>query len=134
MLASKTRTSLNSFGKTSSIGLRSYRLIITNNEPQFYSITVRTFCSELKIKNLYSTPCFPQINGQTKATNKTLLTTLKKMMEEAKGKWVDELSGVLWAYQKTPGRLAGTSPFALAYGMKAIIPMEVGMPTTRSAV
>lgn len=29
-----------------------------------------------------------------KATNKTLLDLLKKMFEEAKGKWVDELPGM----------------------------------------
>ena len=28
---------------------------------------------------------------------------LKKWMEEAKGKWVDELPGVLWAYWTTLG-------------------------------
>lgn len=72
--------------------------IITDNGPQFDSIAFRTFCSELKIKNLYSTPRYAQSNGQAKATNKTLLTALKKRLEKANGKWVEELPGVLWAY------------------------------------
>ena len=37
--------------------------IIVDNEPQFDSVEFRTFCSELKIKNLYSTPRYPQSNG-----------------------------------------------------------------------
>ena len=71
--------------------------IVADNGPQFDSIVFRTFCSELNIKNLYSTPYYPQSNGKAEATNKTLLTALKKMVERAKGKWVDELPRVLWA-------------------------------------
>ena len=33
--------------------------IIADNEPQFDSVEFKTFCSELKIKNLYSTPRYP---------------------------------------------------------------------------
>lgn len=33
--------------------------IIDDNEPQFDSAAFRTFCSELKIKNLYSTSRYP---------------------------------------------------------------------------
>ena len=74
--------------------------IIVDNETQFNSIAFRTFCSELKIKNLCSTPRYPQSNGQVEATNKTLLSALKKRLEKSKGKWVKELLGVLWAYKQ----------------------------------
>lgn len=37
--------------------------IIANNGPQFESVAFKTFCLELKIKNLYSTPRYPQSNG-----------------------------------------------------------------------
>ena len=77
--------------------------IIADNGPQFDSIVFRNFCSELKIQNLYSTPQYPQSNGQAEATNKTLLSALKKRLERTKGKWVEELPGVLWAYRTTPG-------------------------------
>ncbi|RVW32623.1 Pol polyprotein [Vitis vinifera] len=52
--------------------------IIADNGPQFDSIAFRNFCSELNIRNSYSTPCYPQSNGQAEATNKTLITALKK--------------------------------------------------------
>ena len=54
------------------------------------------------------------------------------MLEQTKGKWVDELFGVLWAYQTTLGR--PTASFTLAYGMDAIITTEIGVPTTQTAV
>ena len=69
--------------------------IIADNGPQFDSIAFRNFCSELKIQNLYSTPRYPQSNGQVEATNKTLLSALKKRLDQAKGKWVEELPSVL---------------------------------------
>ncbi|RVW39249.1 Gag-Pol polyprotein [Vitis vinifera] len=103
--------------------------IIADNGPQFDSIAFRNFCSELNIRNSYFTPRYPQSNGQAEATNKTLITALKKMLEQAKGKWVEELPDVLWAYRTTPGRPTGNTPFALAYGMDAVIPTEIGLPT-----
>ncbi|RVX02337.1 Transposon Tf2-2 polyprotein [Vitis vinifera] len=106
--------------------------IIADNGPQFDSIAFRNFCSELNIRNSYSTPRYPQSNGQAEATNKTLITALKKRLEQAKGKWVEELPGVLWAYRTTPGRPTGNTPFALAYGMDAVIPTEIGLPTIRT--
>ena len=75
--------------------------IVTDNGPQFNSRVYKNFCNELKIKNLYSTLWYPQSIGQAEASNKTLLSSLKKRMHLAKGKWVDELPGVLWAYKTT---------------------------------
>ena len=72
-----------------------------DNGPQFDSVIFRTFCLYLNIKNLYSTPRYSHSNRQVKATNKTLLNVLKKRLEGAKEKWVNELPGVLWAYQTT---------------------------------
>ena len=86
------------------------------------------FCQELKIKNLYSTLRYPQSNGQEEASNKTLLTALKKRLDLAKGKWVDELPGVLWAYRTTARRPTGISLFALTYGMEAIVPIKLACP------
>ena len=57
------------------------RAIVVDNGPQFDSIVFQTFCSKLNIKNLYSTPHYPQSNGPTEATNKTLLNALKKKLE-----------------------------------------------------
>ena len=54
------------------------RSIVSDNGPQFDNQAYRNFCQELKIKNLYSTPRYPQSNGQAEAYNKTLLTALKK--------------------------------------------------------
>ena len=108
--------------------------IVIDNGPQFDNRVYRNFCSELKIKNLYSTPWYPQSSGQAEASNKTLVSTLKKRRHLAKGKWVEELPGVLWAYRTTRRKPTGESLFALTYGMKAIIPTEIGLPTIRTEI
>ena len=62
------------------------RSIVFDNGPQFDNRVYLDFCQELKIKNLYSTPKYPQSNGQAEASNKTLLTALKKRLDSTKGK------------------------------------------------
>ena len=86
------------------------RSIVSDNGPQFDSRVYRSFCQELKIKNFYSTPRYPQSNGLAKASNKTLLAASKKRLDSTKGKWLDELPEVLWAYRTTARRSTSVSP------------------------
>ena len=50
-----------------------------------------------------------------------------------KGKWVEELSHVLWTYQTTPCRSTGETPFSMTYEAEAIIPLKTGFPTLRTS-
>ena len=67
--------------------------------------------------------------SQAEASNKTVLDGMKKRLERAKSKWVDELPSVLWAYRTTPRRATGETPYGMAYGMEAVIPLEIELPT-----
>ncbi|XP_028098015.1 uncharacterized protein LOC114297748 [Camellia sinensis] len=71
-------------------------------------------------------------NGQAEVSNKTIINGVKKQLEHAKGKWVEELPHVLWAYRTTTRHSTGETPYFLTYGMKAVILLEVGLPTLRS--
>ena len=53
------------------------KAIISDNGIQFNSKPFMTYCSELRIKNFYSSPAYPQSNGQAKASNKTILDGIK---------------------------------------------------------
>jgi transposase InsO family protein len=52
-------------------------------------------CAELHIRNYFSSPGHPQVNGQVEATNKTIFKILKKKLGDRKGDWVDDLPEVL---------------------------------------
>ena len=84
------------------------------------------------ITNRYSTLVYPQGNKQAEAVNKVIVSGLKKMLDDAKGRWVDELPHVLWTYRTTPHRSTGETPFSMSYGTEAVIPIETGFPTLRT--
>ena len=58
--------------------------LVSDNGLQFDSKTFRKFCSNIEIRNRYSTPAYPQSNGQAEATNKAIVNGLKKRLEGAK--------------------------------------------------
>ena len=60
------------------------------------------------------------------------MSGLKKRLDDAKGRWVEELPHVLWMYRTTPRQLIGETPFSMTYGAEAIIPLETGFPTLRT--
>ena len=43
------------------------------------------------IKNRYSTLTYPQGNGQAEIVNKVIVSGVKKMLDDVKGRWVEEL-------------------------------------------
>ena len=59
---------------------------------------------------------------------------LKKRLDDAKGRWVEELSHVLWTYRTTPRKSIGETPFSMTYGVEAVIPLENGFPTMRTSI
>ena len=56
---------------------------------------------------------------------------MKTKLENLKGKWVDYLPGVLWAYRTTYKSATQETPFALAFGTKAVAHFEVGLKSLR---
>ena len=58
---------------------------------------------------------------------------LKKRLDDAKGKWIEELPHVLWTYQTTPRKSIGETHFSMTYGAEAVIPLENGFPTMRTS-
>ena len=58
---------------------------------------------------------------------------LKKRLDDAKGKWVEELSHILWTYWTTPYRSIGEKPFSITYGAEAVIPLETRFLTLRTS-
>ena len=103
--------------------------IVTNNNPQFVGKDLAKFYHKYGIKQHMSTPRYPQGNGHVEASNKMILNYLKKSFSDKKGKWPNELLGCLWAYRTTKRLATGETHFSLAFGLEAIIPPNVIVPS-----
>ena len=85
------------------------------------------FCSQLGIRNHYSSPAHLQANGQVEVTNQSLLKIIKTQLKGAKGIWLDVLLSVLWVYRTTARTPTRETPFRLAYGSEVVILAEIGL-------
>ena len=104
---------------------------MSDNGKEFDNPKIRDFCVELGIKNYYSSPAHPQSNGQEKVTIRTLKAALKTKLEGLKGKWVEYLPEVLWAYRTTHKSATQETSFALAFGTEVVAPVEIELKSPR---
>ncbi|GFS42015.1 hypothetical protein Acr_00g0077690 [Actinidia rufa] len=100
------------------------RAFILDNGTQFIGKKVRNLLEQLKIKFYNSTLSYLQCNGHARASDKTIMNGIKKRLEKAKGKWVEELPNVLWAYRTTSLKATNKMPYSLAFSFETMIPLE----------
>uniref|UniRef100_A0A2N9F652 Uncharacterized protein n=1 Tax=Fagus sylvatica TaxID=28930 RepID=A0A2N9F652_FAGSY len=108
------------------------KTIISDNGTQFTSKPFTKYCSELGIKNVYSSPAYPQSNGQAEASNKTVLDGIKKRLEDAKGRWVEELPNVLWTFRTTPRRINRGDPILISIWIGSSHPIRNRTPHSQN--
>ena len=76
-----------------------------------------------------STLYYPQDNGQTESTNKRLQNILPKIVNDHRPNWGTKLSSPLWAYRTSFKMSVQSTPFRLAFGMEAVMPVEFQIPS-----
>ena len=81
----------------------------------------------MKIQQHTTAVYHSQANGQVESMNKIIVQGLKARLDRAGGKWVEELSLVMWAYRTNPKEATGETPFSIVYGIDAVIPTEIGI-------
>ena len=64
--------------------------------------------------------------------NKIIKQLLKTRLEKRKDAWEKELLEVLWAYRTTYKIDTSETPFALSFGIEAVIPVEIGLASPRA--
>ncbi|GKV30660.1 hypothetical protein SLEP1_g39449 [Rubroshorea leprosula] len=103
--------------------------IVADNGTQFNCSSFQDFCSSYGIKLQFTSVYHPESNGMVESVNKCILEGIKSRLEQHKAKWVDELNNVLWAYRTTSRTATGETPYHLAFGIEAVIPIEIGVPS-----
>ena len=101
------------------------KMLVSDNGKQFDNDTFKDFCSQLGIKNHYSSLVHPQANGQVEVTNRSLLKIIKTRLKGAEAIWPEELPSVLWVYRITIRTSTWKTPFRLAYGSDVVILAEI---------
>ncbi|GKV40818.1 hypothetical protein SLEP1_g48419 [Rubroshorea leprosula] len=107
--------------------------IIADNGPRFRAAALKSFYNDYGIELALTYVYTPQSNGQAESTNKIVLRGLKTRVLATHSNWVDELNRVLWSCRTTPSSTTGETPFSLANGAEAVIPVEVELPSDRVA-
>ncbi|KAM0991841.1 hypothetical protein ACFX2J_010099 [Malus domestica] len=105
--------------------------IVTDNGRQFDNKKFRLFCSKFNINLCFASPAHPQSNGQVEAINKIIKRTLKTSLDKAKGCWPEFVPQVLWSYRTSYRTSTGETPFSLAFGTEAVVPVELEQATFR---
>ncbi|XP_043809096.1 uncharacterized protein LOC122722457 [Manihot esculenta] len=66
-----------------------------------------------------------------KGHNRAILQGLKKRLDGAKKNGAAKLNSILWAFRTTSRTPTKKTPFALAFGIEAVVPIELQIPTHR---
>ena len=70
------------------------------------------------------------MNGVVEATNNNIKKIIQKMTETYKD-WHDMLPFALHRYRTLAQTSTGATPYSLVYGMEAVLPIEVQIPSLR---
>ncbi|GKA30337.1 reverse transcriptase domain-containing protein [Tanacetum coccineum] len=75
-----------------------------------------------------------QSNGLVERANRSLGERIKACLGEGNKNWLEELPHVLWAHRTMIKSSNDDTLFSLTYGMEAVIPAEIEIPTYRTVV
>src|ERR1043165_5766161 len=104
--------------------------IITDNGSNLNNKMMKELCDSFKIKHHNSSPYRPKMNGAVEAANKNIKRIVQKMVITYKD-WHEMLPYALHGYRTSIRTSTGATPFSLVYGMEAVLPVEVEIPSLR---
>ncbi|XP_074301297.1 uncharacterized protein LOC141632673 [Silene latifolia] len=94
---------------------------------------VAALLTHYKIQQRKSSTFRPQMNGAVEAVNKNVKTIIEKMTEKYHD-WPAKLPFALWGYRTSVRTPTGATPYSLVYGMEAVLPIELEIPSLRIAL
>lgn len=109
------------------------KILISDRGTHFLNENVKEITSIFTIQHRKTTPYHLQTSGRAKWMNQTLVRILHKTVVNNKKDWDVKLTAALWAYRFTYKVTTSITPFALMYGIKAILLIELEIPSLRIA-
>jgi hypothetical protein len=105
--------------------------LTTEQGASFMSQRFKEFAVSLKIKLINSSPYYAQSNGQVEASNKIIISLIKKKIEGKPRRWHEVLAKSLWAHKTSNHGTIKVTPFELLYGQEVILPVELNLQVKR---
>jgi len=99
------------------------RTMVTNHGSHFKNHMMSDLTSLLGFRHDQSSSYYPQANHQVEAVNGVLKTMICKLVGKHKTNWHQMLYSALWAYRTSVKTAMGFTPFQLAYGLEAVLPI-----------
>ncbi|XP_024195808.1 uncharacterized protein LOC112198962 [Rosa chinensis] len=106
-------------------------VLVSDRGAAFMGGPVEELVNDFGIQFIHSSPYYTQSNGQAEASNKTIITLLKKMLVENPRQWHDTLYETLWAYRTSKRNPTATTPYALMFGHDAVLSLEINVHSLR---
>ena len=91
---------------------------------------ITKLCKQFKIQHRNSSPYRPKMNGVVEVANKNIKKIVQKMTVTYKDLH-EMLPFALHGYRTSARTSAGETPYSLVYGMEAVLPIEVQIPSLR---
>ncbi|KAL0416098.1 UNVERIFIED_CONTAM: hypothetical protein Slati_3441700 [Sesamum latifolium] len=110
------------------------RYIITDNGKPFCNSLIDKLCQKFGFKQKNFSMYYAAANGLAEAFNKFLCSLLKKVVTKSKRDWHERIGEALWAYRTTVRTPTQSTPYALVYGVEAVLPLEQQIPSLRIAI
>nr|KYP60134.1 Pol polyprotein [Cajanus cajan] len=104
--------------------------IIIDNGTNLNNKMMTELCDDFKIQHHNSSPYRPKMNGTVEVANKNIKKIIQKLMVTYKD-WHEMIPFALHGYRTSVRTSIGATPFSLVYGMEAVLPIEVEIPSLR---
>ncbi|XP_073119596.1 uncharacterized protein [Henckelia pumila] len=100
----------------------------------FATLLLISSAKKFGFKQRKSSMYYAAANGLAEAFNKILCNLLKKIIAKSKKDWHERIGEALWAYGTTYRTPTQATPYALVYGVEAVVPLEQQIPSLRIAI
>ncbi|XP_050920037.1 uncharacterized protein LOC127137635 [Lathyrus oleraceus] len=92
---------------------------------------MQEFAGETGFRLVTSTPYYAQENGQVEATNKVIVSLIRKRVTKKPKNWHKTLDQILWACRTSPKVATNSTPFRLTFGHDVVFPVEICLKSIR---